>query len=127
MLGSPAWGVGDWWVPDVIASGGVYYMYYVGKDLTTSQHCVAVATAARPTGPFVHRTVIGCGDARGQGYIDPAPLLDADGKAYLYVSVDNPYHSILVIPLRGDLIHAAGPRKELFTLSQPVSRHIKCA
>ncbi len=119
MTSSPAWGVGDWWAPDVIAYKGVYYMYYVGKDLSSSQHCVAVATASKPVGPFTHRSVIGCGDTKGQGYIDPAPLIDSNGKAYLYVSVDNPYHSISVIPLKGDLIHAAGLRKELFTLSQP--------
>lgn len=115
---TPAWSTGDWWAPDVIAHGGRYYMYYVGKSLANNQHCVAVATATRPTGPFADRGVIGCGDAAVQGYIDPAPLIDANGKAYLYVSVDNPYHSISVIPLASDLLRAAGPRRELFTVSQ---------
>ena len=111
------WGDGDWWAPDVIQHGRTYYMYYVGKSFNGS-HCVAVATSKSPTGPFTPPRVIGCADEAGQGYIDPAPFIDADGKAYLYVSVDNPYHNISVIPLASDLLHAAGPRKELFTLSQ---------
>jgi beta-xylosidase len=119
MTTTPAWSTGDWWAPDVIARTGTYYLYYVGKSLEGGQHCVAVATATKPTGPFVARAVIGCGDARGQGYIDPAPLIDTDGRAYLYISVDNPYHSISVIPLGRDLLHAAGPRKELFGVSEP--------
>jgi beta-xylosidase len=119
MTTTPAWSTGDWWAPDVIARNGIYYLYYVGKSLEGGQHCIAVATATKPTGPFVNRAVIGCGDARGQGYIDPAPLIDTDGRAYLYVSVDNPYHSISVIPLGRDLLHAAGPRKQLFSVSQP--------
>lgn len=119
MVDTPAWGVGDWWAPDVIAHNGAYYLYYVGKSLASNEHCVAVATARRPAGPFTPRRVIGCGDASGHGYIDPAALLDADGRAYLYFSVDSPYHSISVLPLSADLLHAAGPRKELFTVSQP--------
>ena len=118
---APAWGVGDWWAPDVIAYKGVYYMYYVGKN-QAGTHCVAVATAARPVGPFTPRRVIGCGDAKGIGYIDPAPLVAADGKAYLYVSVDNPFDSpypdISVLPLAGDLMRQSKPRKALFSVSQ---------
>lgn len=115
---SPNWGLGDWWAPDVIERHGTYYLYYVGKGVKAGVHCVAVATAHKPTGPFMHRSIIGCGDLKGQGYIDPAPLVDTDGKAYLYVSVDGPDHNISVIPLKKDLLHRAGPRKELFGLSQ---------
>lgn len=115
---SPNWGLGDWWAPDVIERHGTFYLYYVGKGVKAGVHCVAVATAHKPTGPFTPRTIIGCGDTKGQGYIDPAPLVDTNGKAYLYVSVDAPYHNISIIPLKNDLVHAAGPRKELFGLSQ---------
>ncbi len=80
-------------------------------------HCAAVATATRPTGPFVHRNVIGCRDATGRGYIDPAPFVDSDGRAYLYISVDEPRHTISVIPLTADLLHAAGVRRVLFGVS----------
>lgn len=110
----PAWGSGDFWAPDVIVSHGIYYLYYTGLKGT---HCVAVATARTPTGPFTTRGVIGCGDATGNGYIDPAPLL-VGNRAYLYISVDNPEHNISVIPLTSDLLHAAGARRRLFGITQ---------
>lgn len=119
LTSMPIWGDGDWWAPDVIAHNGTYYMYHVGKSMNSGLHCIGVATAKRPTGPFKEQGVIGCSDDKGRGYIDPDPFIDTDGKAYLYISVDDPYHSISVIPLKKDLLQAAGPRKELFTLSQP--------
>ena len=111
----PAWATGDFWAPDVVARKSTYYVYYVGLQ---GSHCVAVATGSKPIGPFTTRGVIGCGDATGTGYIDPALFIDSNGKAYLYISVDNPVHTISVIPLKADLIHPAGPRKMLFGLSQ---------
>jgi beta-xylosidase len=111
----PSWASGDYWAPDVLYHGGLYYLYYTGLKGT---HCVAAATGKTPIGPFVTRAIIGCGDGRGTGYIDPDVLIDPGGKAYLYVSVDNPEHSISVIPLKADLLHAAGPRIRLFGLTQ---------
>lgn len=115
---SPMWGNNDWWAPSVIAHDGIYYMYFVGVGLKAGGHCLGVATATTPTGPFKDRGIVACADAKGDGYIDPAPFIDAGGKAYLYLSVDNPYHNISVLPLSADLLRATGPRKELFTLSQ---------
>ena len=111
----PGWATGDYWAPSLIARAGIYYAYYVGLK---GSHCVAVATAKAPAGPFTTRGVIGCGDATGTGYIDPAPFIDVNGKAYLYLSVDAPEHTISVIPLAADLLHAAGPRRMLFGLTQ---------
>lgn len=116
---APAWGFGDWWAPDVAVRAGTYYMYYVGHSVANGQHCIGVATAKTPIGPFTDHGSLACSDLTGQGYIDPNPFIDGNGKAYLYLSVDNPYHSISVIPLAADLLHIAGPRKQLFTLSQP--------
>lgn len=115
---SPMWGNNDWWAPSVIARDGIYYMYFVGVGLKAGGHCLGVATATTPTGPFKDRGIVACADAKGDGYIDPAPFIDAGGKAYLYFSVDNPYHNISVLPLSADLLRATGPRAELFTLSQ---------
>jgi len=52
-----------------------------------------------------------------------APFIDSDGNAYLYVSTDRIIKrwsrrlkpTISVIPLTGDLLHAAGPRTALFS------------
>jgi beta-xylosidase len=115
---APSWGFGDWWAPDMVVRGGTYFLYYVGNSVEYNEHCIGVATAHTPTGPFTDHGSLACGDASGQGYIDPDPFIDSNGKAYLYISVDNPYHSISVLPLAPDLLHVAGPRKQLFTLSQ---------
>lgn len=112
---NPSRAYGDFWAPSLVQRGGTYYVFYTGLK---GSHCVAVATGRAPTGPFSTRDVVGCGDAAGNGYIDPDPFIDQNGKAYLYVSVDKPDHSISVIPLTPDLLHAAGPRKRLFGLSQ---------
>lgn len=115
----PSWATGDYWAPDVLHHKSTYYVYYTGMR---GSHCVAVATGTRPKGPFKTRNVIGCGDARGTGYIDPHAFIDDNGKAYLYVSVDSPEHNISVIPLKPDLLHAAGPRRTLFGITQDWER-----
>lgn len=116
MAGAPAWGRGDWWAPSVLERDGSFYLYYTGLD-RSGTHCLAVATSPSPTGPFTDQGPLACGDGAGHGYIDPAPYLDETG-AWLYFSVDEPYHSISVLPLTPDLLHAAGPRRELFAVSQ---------
>ncbi|MFN2615553.1 MAG: family 43 glycosylhydrolase [Thermoleophilaceae bacterium] len=139
------------WAPSVLrssqacpgaASGPCYLLYYVGLSgqHTPQTNCVAVATSGTAAGPFTDRGPLpatdggldqsgrppGCGDDAGYSNIDPAPFVDSDGKAYLYVSTDRrcatvtpggvcPYMpSISVIPLASDLLHAAGGRTSLF-------------
>jgi len=125
MPSSPTWGYGDWWAPDVISYKGTYYMFYLGQSATLTnsdpnlhRHCVAVATATRPTGPFTHRAIIGCGQPETAGLIDPQPFVDADGKAYLYYKQDNPVHIISVVRLRPDPLHTDGAPKDLLHVSQ---------
>src|SRR5206468_3351556 len=110
----PSWVVpsGDWhpWAPSVLqvnrscpntTSPTCYYMYYVGLSAKFNAHCVALATSTTPAGPFSDRgplgngrtdasgRPVGCGDNAGYGNIDPAPFLDTNQNAYLYVSTDN--------------------------------------
>jgi xylan 1,4-beta-xylosidase len=122
----PAWVVptGDWhpWAPAMSEAGGGYVMYYVGLN-RYGVNCVAVATASAPRGPYADRgpltdaagDPVGCGDATGLGNIDPSPFVDADGRAYLYVSTRRPRPRISVIPLAADRLHAAGPRRALLS------------
>ena len=119
LPGRPAWARGDVWAPSVLEHGGTYYLYYSATKLDGDpDHCLAVATASSPTGPFQDRGPIACGDGAVHGYIDAMPLVDETG-AYLYFSVDYPYHSISMLPLTPDLLHAAGPRVELLGVTQP--------
>lgn len=155
----PSWVVqsGDWhpWSPSVLRANGpcpgtaspsCYYMYYTGLSAQFSTNCVAVATSPTPTGPFTDQgplsggmldssgRPIGCGDNAGYGNIDPAPFVDSDGSAYLYVSTDRacPAAStsctsanstlkptISVIPLAPSLLAASGARQPLFSADQP--------
>jgi beta-xylosidase len=147
----PAWTVqsGDWhpWAPAVARSAApcpgttapsCFVLYYTALHgtLTPRPHCVGVAVSSFPDGPFTDLgpltaasggvdgsgRPIGCGDDLGYGNIDPAPFVDADGRAYLYVSTDRRCDpsgacvlepTISVIPLTDDLLHAAGPRTPL--------------
>lgn len=114
----PPWGRGDWWAPAVVARGGEFYLYYSG-NARSGMHCLAVATAGAPAGPYSDHGPIACHDGSDAiGYIDASPLV-AGGKAYLYFSVDGPqHHSISVLPLSADMLSVAGPRVELLGVTQ---------
>ena len=114
----PAWGRGDWWAPAVVARGGTYFLYYSGLNMS-GLHCLAVATATSAAGPYTDHGPIACQDGtQAVGYIDAWPLLAGD-RAYLYFSVDGPHHhSISVLPLSDDMLSVAGPRAELFGVTQ---------
>lgn len=87
----PAWAgrTQDFWAPHVHRADGRYYLYYSAKpdaalSDTTRGLCLAVATAARPDGPF---TDMGAPLLCGPGFvnIDPMAFDDpATGKRLLY-------------------------------------------
>ena len=155
MQARPAWAAqhGDWnpWAPSVIERVGAcpgaagdrcFVLFYVSRhgSLSPETNCVGVATSPTPAGPYSDRGPLayaaggldlsgrppGCGDDAGYSNIDPAPFLDADGRAYLYLSttrrceIPTPGAScpagrtISVLPLSGDLLTAAGARQPLF-------------
>jgi beta-xylosidase len=151
FTGRPTWTLqsGDWhpWAPAVVhraaacpgaAAPSCFVLYYTALHggLTPRPHCVGVAVSSAPGGPFTDLgplagedgavdgsgRPVGCGDDAGYGNIDPAPFVDADGRAYLYVSTDRRCDgsgacvlepTISVIPLADDLVHADGPRTPL--------------
>ena len=78
----------DFWAPSVIFDGSTYFMYYSATPDVCHQptrgHCLAVATATSPAGPF---TDMGLPLLHGMGfeYIDPMAFDDpATGKRLLY-------------------------------------------
>jgi arabinan endo-1,5-alpha-L-arabinosidase len=86
----PAWAqtTQDFWAPSVIHDGSTYYMYYSATPDVCHEpergHCLAVATANSPAGPF---TDMGLPLLLGMGfeYIDPMAYDDpATGKRLLY-------------------------------------------
>jgi hypothetical protein len=112
-----------------------FVLYYTGLNngLPTASNCIGVAVSARPDGGFVDQGIldngtttvrgpVGCGDAGGYSNIDPAPFIDTDGQAYLYFetghNASGAAAAISVVKLAPDLVHALGPRTELFTGTQ---------
>lgn len=118
LAAPPRWASRDVWAPTVLATRHGYLLYFSATRRRGRVHCLAVATARRPTGPFRAPRALSCGDRKGRGYIDAAPLRGPGGRLYLYFSVDGPAHSVSVLPLSRDGVHVAGRRRELFGVSR---------
>ena len=85
-----AWGIRDFWAPEVYAVNGKYYLFYSAhwKENPNNElenYKIGVAVADKPTGPFE--------DVSGKPLFDPGyPIIDANvffdenGKLYLYFS-----------------------------------------
>jgi hypothetical protein len=156
----PDWAVptGDWhpWAPSVIERDGAcpgfsgprcFVLFHVSLHgtLVPATNCIGVAVSPEPEGPYRELGPLtfagggvdrsgrppGCGDDAGYSNIDPAPFVDDDGQAYLYVSTGRrceapapgavcPWdRTISVIPLASDLLTASGPRQPLFNATTP--------
>jgi beta-xylosidase len=148
----PKWSTGNPWAPSVLVmpvtatrpcpsfpglalGAPCFYFYYTGRSaFPGGPNCVGVATSNRPDGGFVDlgvlsngvttsRGEVGCGDAAGYSNIDPAPFVDADGRAYLLFetgrdAAGNVAATISAIRLAPDLVHATGNRVALLTGTQ---------
>ena len=87
----PAWAErGHTWAPSVLPRLGYYVLYYTVRDRASGRQCISRAVAYLPQGPFVDsssRPWI-CQLERG-GSIDPHPVVDAAGRAYLLWKSDD--------------------------------------
>ncbi|MDQ3917648.1 MAG: family 43 glycosylhydrolase, partial [Acidobacteriota bacterium] len=75
----PAWATGSFWAPEISQYRGRFFVYYVGRK-TGGPLCVAVATAARPQGPYADHGPLVCQEV---GSIDPFPVTDEQGRRFL--------------------------------------------
>ncbi len=73
------WVSGQMWAPDAAYKDGTYYLFFPAKD-KDGIFRLGVATSKNPTGPFKPEPNY----MEGSYSIDPAVLLDDDGKAYVY-------------------------------------------
>jgi beta-xylosidase len=84
----PSWASGgDFWAPEVVYSGGLFYLYY-SVAAEGLKHQLRVAISKTPTGPFedfgpLMREPEACPFA-----IDAHPFRDMDGQWYLFYAVD---------------------------------------
>lgn len=104
----PSWSSGDLWGPSVLFWRGRYLLFYNARLRGGQLHCLAVASAADPQGPFQTRRRLACHGDRTRGYIDPAPLIGPRHHLYLFFSVDRPRHSISVLQLHSDGLRTIG-------------------
>jgi xylan 1,4-beta-xylosidase len=75
----PAWAVANFWAPEISEFKGRFFVYYVGRA-RGGPLSVAVATADKPSGPYVdHGPLV----AQADGSIDPVPVTDENGTRYL--------------------------------------------
>jgi hypothetical protein len=89
------------WAPDCVERNGKYYFYFCANER------IGVATADKPTGPFVDalgRPLVERSEKVRTFPIDPYPFLDDDGQAYLYFGNGTP----TVFKLQPDMISFDG-------------------
>ena len=68
----PAWSSGSYWAPEIAEHKGTYFVYYTARR-KNGPLCVAVATAARPAGPWTDHGPLVCQEV---GSIDAAPVTE---------------------------------------------------
>ena len=119
----PDWSVGSYWAPEISQDKGRFFIYYAARK-KGGPLCVAVATAARPQGPYTDHGPLVCQDV---GSIDPFPVTDERGRRYLLWKEDGNSVSkptpIWAQPLSPDGTRLVGERRELFHNDQAWEKH----
>src|SRR5262249_36477930 len=103
------------WAPEVVEQGGIFYLTYSALDPVTKKHSIAIAIAAAPEGPFLHREILVRGTDNKVGVIDATIAFD-NKTPYLIYSEESP-RSIVIRPMRSDLLALVGERRELIVPS----------
>jgi beta-xylosidase len=86
----PAWAAwGRTWAPGVTRLGDRYLLYFAAHHRNSGRQCIGVATSASAAGPFASPAPdpLVCQTHLG-GSIDPHPVIDTDGAAYLLWKAD---------------------------------------
>ena len=73
------WVSDQMWAPDVAYKNGKYYLYFPARD-KEGNFRLGVAISDKPEGPFIPEENY----IQGSYSIDPAVLVDDDGKSYIY-------------------------------------------
>ena len=129
----PSWataGAGLTWAPSILQLGSSsFVMYYTARDTASGFQCVSHAESSSPEGPYVDSTssAFVCQVSGAQslcGSIDPSPLVDTDGTAYLVWKSDENSPSCLdpprlwSAPLAADGLALAGSPTQLLVMDE---------
>lgn len=103
------------WAPDCIQRNGKFYFYFCADGK------IGVATADKPTGPFVDALGKPLLDRKADSRItsntiDPYPFIDDDGQAYLYWG--NSSGKVNVVKLKPDMLTIDGAPAEFVIKSR---------
>lgn len=75
------------WAPDCVFKDGKYYFYFPANPKGGGQKRIGVAVADTPTGPFKPEPTY----IQGIVGIDPSILIEKDGSAYIFYSLNKLY------------------------------------
>ena len=120
---TPAWSQEHLWAPEVAAYRGSLYMIYSALDKRDNRHHIGIATADRPTGPFMHRAMLIENSPSPISSIDATLFFDDDRTPYLIYSEEDP-RRIVLRPLAPDLLSVAGDPIELIRPTRPEERGV---
>jgi beta-xylosidase len=119
----PAWAVGSFWAPELVHDRGRFFLYYTARK-KGGPLCVAVATAARPQGPYTDRGPLVCQEV---GSIDPFVAADERGRRFLFWKEDGNSVSkptiIWAQRLSADGTRLVGERREVLRNDQSWEKH----
>ena len=79
---------GNLWAPEVYRYGNEYRMYYSCSGVSGGTSCIALATSAKPEGPFTHKGIVVKSTnagwaAGGVNAIDANIICDTNGEMYM--------------------------------------------
>jgi xylan 1,4-beta-xylosidase len=132
----PAWAKGDFWAPELIIDRGRTFLYYTARRYEGPKRrgtlCVAVATAAKPAGPYTDRGPLACEipERANVGSIDPFFIRDERGRPFLVWKADgndaepDQPTSIFAQRLSEDGTRLTGRRREILRNTEPWEGHV---
>jgi hypothetical protein len=113
---APEWSRGAFWAPELAEHDGRYFLYFSASE-KGGKPCLAVATAARPEGPWSEATRVLC---RPGGVIDASqPVTDTDGSRWLAYKEMGAGGGLHLRRLTGDGLGVTGPEHLLLEPSKP--------
>lgn len=122
------WATANFWAPEVVKIGNIYYMHYTGKGADNIM-CIGLAQSTSALGPFTDVSDKPFYSMKNKSIIDSHIFFDDDGKAYLFFAKDMSTNyvpgsttkkrsEIWGIEIKPDLTDTIGPAKQLFYPSQ---------
>ncbi len=120
----PEWSAGSYWAPEIAEDRGRFYVYYTARK-KNGPLCVAVATAAKPQGPYTDRGPLVCQEV---GSIDAFAIRDENGRRHLIWKEDGNSRKLptplWAQPLSEDGTALEGEKQEILRNEAPWEAHL---